>query len=100
MARIYVVVFAIMLCGGAQAASPQFDMDHFCTNFAGNHGGAGMGDLAKAVCLMSEQSTKTVVDKAWDRVPAASKESCLKAAGESYMYLAKCLGSVGVAGVP
>ena len=53
-----------------------------------------MGDMAKAVCLLSEQSTKTIVEKAWDRVPATNKDMCLKTAGELYVYLAKCLGSV------
>jgi hypothetical protein len=33
-----------------------------------------------------------VVDKAWDHVSAGSRETCLKAAGESYVSLAKCLG--------
>ena len=53
-----------------------------------------MGDLAKTVCLLSEQSTKTIVDKDWDRVSVTNRDMCLKTAGESYVYVAKCLGSV------
>jgi hypothetical protein len=53
-----------------------------------------MGGIAKAVCMLSEESTKAVVDKAWDRVSAANRESCLKASGESYVSLAQCLNSV------
>jgi hypothetical protein len=52
-----------------------------------------MGDMAKAVCLLSERSTRTIVDKAWDRVSTDNKESCLKTSRESYVYLAKCLSS-------
>ena len=50
--------------------------------------------MAKAVCLMSEESTKAVVDKAWDRVSAEGREPCAKAAGGSYMSLAHCLSSL------
>jgi hypothetical protein len=93
MARIFALVLALTVCGGACAAAPEFDTDHFCADFASGHA-IGMGDMAKAVCLLSEQSTKTVVEKAWDRVPATNKDTCLKTARESYVYLAKCLSSV------
>ena len=94
MARIFVLALALMACGGAQAAAPEFDTEHFCADFAGSHASGGMGEMAKAVCLLSEQSTRTVVDKAWDRVSVTNRDMCLKSAGDSYVYLAKCLGSV------
>ncbi len=53
-----------------------------------------MGDMARAVCLLSEQSTKTIVDKAWSHVSADGQVACLKAAGESYVSLAHCLSSL------
>ena len=97
MARIFVLALVLMTCGAAQAAAPEFDIEHFCADFAGSHangGMGGMGDMAKAVCVLSEQSTKTIVDKAWDRVSVTNRDMCVKTAGESYVYLAKCLGSV------
>ena len=94
MARIFALVLALTVCGGASAATPEFDTEHFCADFASGHASGSMGDMAKAVCLLSEQSTKTVVEKAWDRVSATNKDTCLKTARESYVYLAKCLGSV------
>ena len=94
MARIFALVLALTVCGGAHAAAPEFDTDHFCADFASGHEIGNIGDMAKAVCLLSEQSTKTVVEKAWDRVPATNKDTCLKTARESYVYLAKCLSSV------
>jgi hypothetical protein len=93
MTRILFLTLAILLSAGAQAAVPEFNTDHFCADFAQKRAG-NMPEMAKAICLMSEQSTKTVVDKAWDHAAAASKESCLKTAGESYVILAHCLSSV------
>ena len=52
-----------------------------------------MGGMARAMCLLSEQSTKAIVDKAWDR-GSVSNRGMRVTAGESYVYLAKCLGSV------
>jgi hypothetical protein len=92
MARFFLVIFAIVLSSGAQAAAPEFNTEHFCGDFAEKRGGDSMGGIAKAVCILSEQSTKTVVDKAWDHVSAGNRDTCLKAAGESYVSLAKCLG--------
>jgi hypothetical protein len=50
MARIFVLVFVLMICGGAQAAAPEFDTEHVCADFAGSHATGGMGDMAKAGC--------------------------------------------------
>ena len=94
MARILVALFVVMLCGGAQAAAPEFNTEHFCSDFADKRGGDSMGGIARAVCILSEQSTKTVVAKAWDHVSADGRETCVKGAGESYVKLAQCLGSV------
>src|SRR5215467_2583891 len=94
MARILVLALVLMMCGRAQAAAPEFDTEHFCADFAGSHATGAMGDMAKAVCLLSEQSTKTIVDKAWNRVSVTNRDMCVKTAGESYVYLARCLGSV------
>jgi len=94
MVRLLIVAIAIVLSSGAQAAAPEFNTEHFCVDFADKRGGDSMGGIAKAVCILSEQSTKTVVDKAWDHVSADGRENCLKAAGESYVKLAQCLGSV------
>jgi hypothetical protein len=47
--------------------------------------------MAKAVCMMSEESTKAVVVAAWDHAPAAGRDACVKSAGDSYVNLAKCL---------
>src|SRR5215475_15949591 len=94
MTRIVVAILTLMACGSAQAAAPEFNTEHFCGDFAEKRGGDSMGGIAKAVCILSEQSTKTVVDKAWDHVSAGNRDTCLKAAGESYVSLAKCLGEV------
>ena len=94
MTRILIIAVAIIVAGAAQAAAPEFDMDHFCGDFAKNRQGGDLGGMAKAVCLISEESTKTLVDKAWDHVSAQNKETCLKAAGQSYVGLATCLSSV------
>jgi hypothetical protein len=55
MARNFVLALVLMMCGGAQAAAPEFDIEHFCADFAGSHANGGMGDMAKAVCLLSER---------------------------------------------
>jgi hypothetical protein len=94
MMRLLIVVIAIVLSGSAQAAPPEFNTEHFCGDFADKGGGESMGGIAKAVCILSEQSTKTIVDKTWDHVSADAQANCLKAAGESYVSLAHCLGSV------
>jgi hypothetical protein len=94
MMRLLIVVIAIVLSGSAQAAAPEFNTEHFCSDFADKGSGDSMGGIAKAVCILSEQSTKTVVDMAWDHVSAGSRDACLKDAGESYVSLAKCLGEV------
>ena len=94
MIRLSIVVIAMMLSGGVQAAVPAFDTEHFCAGFAETHASANMGDMARAVCLLSEQSTKTIVDKAWSHVSADAQAACLKAAGESYVSLAHCLSSL------
>jgi hypothetical protein len=94
MIRLLIVAIAIVVSSGAQAAAPEFNTEHFCSDFADKGGGDNMGGIARAVCILSEQSTKTVVDKAWDHVSADGRETCLKAAGESYTRLAQCLGSV------
>lgn len=47
-----VLALVLTMCGGAQAAAPEFDIEHFCTDFAGSHANGGMGDIAKAVCLV------------------------------------------------
>lgn len=88
------IVIATMLAGGVQAAAPVFDMDHFCTGFAQSHASGNMSDMAKAICMLSEESTKAVVDKAWDHVSAVNKATCLKAAEQSYVNLAHCLQSL------
>jgi hypothetical protein len=90
MTRIVFFTLAIFMCTGAQAAVPEFNTDHFCADFAEKRGDS-MGGIAKSICLLSEQSTKAVVDKAWDHVPADGKTTCLKASGESYVSLAQCL---------
>ena len=92
MTRILIVAITIILSSGARAAMPEFNTEHFCGDFAEKRGGDSMGGIARAVCILSEQSTKTVVDKAWNHVSSDSRETCLKVAGESYVSLAKCLG--------
>jgi hypothetical protein len=96
MRPIFIAVFAITLAAAAQAAAPEFDMDRFCSDFAKNRQGGDLGGMAKAVCLVSEESTKELVDKAWGHVSAQNKETCLKAASGSYVGLATCLNSVQV----
>ena len=91
MTRILIVAITIVLSGGARAAVPEFNTEHFCGDFAEKRGGDSMGGIAKAVCVLSEQSTKTVVDKAWDHVSAGRRETCLKAAGDSSQP-GQCLG--------
>jgi len=94
MKHLAIIVLTTILCGVAQAAVPEFDTEHFCSEFANKGGGDSTGGIAKAVCVLSEQSTKTVVDKAWSHASAESKDSCVKAASESYVRLAKCLSEV------
>jgi len=94
MTRILIVAIVLMISGKAQATAPEFDMERFCVGFVKSHASGDMGELAKAVCMLSEESTKTIVDKAWDHAPAGSREACLKTAGDSYVGLAHCLGSV------
>jgi hypothetical protein len=91
--RLLIVVIAIVLSGEAQAAAPAFDTEHFCAGFAESHANGNMGDMARAVCLLSEQSTKTIVEKAWSHVSGDAQAACLKVAKESYVYLAQCLSS-------
>jgi hypothetical protein len=55
MICILVSVFVLMLCGGAQAAAPEFDTEHFCADFAEGHASGSMGDMAKEVCLPVDQ---------------------------------------------
>ena len=76
MTRILIVAIAIVLSGGARAAVPEFNTEHFCGDFAEKRGGDSMGGIAKAVCVLSERYNKIVVDKAWDHVSAGSKETC------------------------
>jgi hypothetical protein len=40
-----------------------------------------MGDIAKAVCLLSEESTKEVVDKAWDHIQPTPERPASKLRG-------------------
>ena len=94
MTRGLIVAIAIMLSGGAQAAAPEFDMQRFCAGFAESHASGSMSEMAKSVCLLSEETTKAVVDKAWDHVSADNRERCLKVAQDSYVGLAHCLNSV------
>jgi hypothetical protein len=53
-----------------------------------------MGDFAKAICELSEESTKTIVDKAWDHVSTDGQAKCVKSAGQSYVTLAQCLNTL------
>lgn len=89
MNRLWLALIVIVLSGGAQAAAPDFDTEYFCRGFA-EHAG-GMPEMAKAVCMMSEESTKAVVVAAWDHAPAVGRDACVKSAGDSYVNLAKCL---------
>jgi hypothetical protein len=90
MRRLWLASIAIILSGVAQAAAPDFNTDRFCSDFA-EHNAGNMPEMAKAVCLMSEGSTKEVVVAGWDHAPAASRNACAKSAGGSYVNLAKCL---------
>jgi len=83
-------MIAMVLAGAAQAAPPDFNIDRFCSDFA-QHNAGNMPEMAKAVCLMSEGSTKEVVVAAWDHAPATGRDACAKSAGDSYVNLAKCL---------
>jgi hypothetical protein len=94
MRRILTFAVVIVFSGAAHAAAPEFNTDHFCGDFAQTHGGGNMGDIAKAVCLLSEESTKEVVDKAWDHISTDARTACLKAAGDSYISLAECLNTL------
>jgi hypothetical protein len=94
MTRSLILVIALVVSGGAQAATPAFDSEHFCAGFVENNASGNMGEMAKAVCLLSEESTKSVVDKAWSHASADGQAACLKAAGESYVILAHCLSSL------
>ena len=90
MNRLWLALIVIILSGGAQAAPPDFNTDHFCNEFA-QHNAGNMPEMAKAVCMMSEESTKAVVVAAWDHAPASDRDICAKSAGDSYVNLAKCL---------
>ena len=89
------LLLSLLLAAGpadlAVAAPPEFDTNQFCGGFAENHGGGNMGDFARTVCVMSEDATKEIVDKAWDHVSVVGQEECLKKAGQSYVTLAQCL---------
>lgn len=95
MKTLLVAAVAIVLCSNARAASPpEFNTVQFCVGFAQNHGSGNMGDFAKAICELSEESTKTIVDKAWDHVSTDGQAKCLKSAGQSYVTLAQCLNTL------
>ena len=89
MIRFCLALFASVLSAAAQAAAPDFDIDRYCSAFA-EHNPGNMPGMAKAVCLMSEQSTRAVVVNAWDHAPAAGRDACARSAGDSYVALAKC----------
>ena len=89
MNRLWLALIVIVLSGSARAAPPDFNTENFCRGFAEHTG--GMPEMAKAVCMMSEDSTKAVVVAAWDHAPAAGRDACVKSAGDSYANLAKCL---------
>jgi hypothetical protein len=84
----------LMMCGGAQAAAPEFDIEHFARTSREATQTAAWVTWPRRCAWLSEQSTKTIVDKAWDRVSVTNRDMCVKTAGTSYVYLAKCLGSV------
>ena len=90
MTRFWPALIAIVLSAAAQAAAPEFNTDHFCSDFAQRSAG-NMPEMGKAVCMMSEESTKAVVVAAWDHAPAGGRDICVKSAGDSYVNLAKCL---------
>jgi len=87
MRCFWLVSIAIVLSGAAQ---PDFNTDHFRSDFALRDAG-NMPEMAKAVCMMSEESTKAVVVAAGDHAPAGGRDICVKSAGDSYVNLAKCL---------
>jgi hypothetical protein len=90
MNRLWLALIVIVVSGGALAAPPDFNTDHFCSDFAQRNAG-NMPEMAKAVCMMSEESTKAVVVVAWDHALAGGRDVCVKSAGDSYVNLAKCL---------
>ena len=90
MIRLLFAAVAIVISSAAQAAPPDYNTDRFCSDFA-THNAGNMPEMAKAVCLMSEGSTRDVVAAAWDHAPAAARDACAKSAGDSYVNLAKCL---------
>jgi hypothetical protein len=90
MNRLWLALIVIVVSGGALAAPPDFNTDHFCSDFAQRNAG-NMPEMAKAVCMMSEESTKAVVVAAWEHAPAGGRDVCVKSAGDSYVNLAKCL---------
>jgi hypothetical protein len=90
MTRLWLTLFAVVVSGAAQAAAPDLNSDRFCSDFA-QHNAANMPEMAKAVCMMSEESTKAVVVGAWDHAPAAGRDACARSADDSYVSLAKCL---------
>jgi len=95
MKPLLAIVILLFVAGEAHAAVPDFNTERFCGDFAAKRGGdSGMGGMTKALCLMSEESTKAVVAAAWDRVSTQNKENCLKTAGQSYVSLAQCLNTV------
>jgi hypothetical protein len=89
MTRLAVAVI-LVLSGEARAAPPEFNTEHFCADFAQARV-HNMPELAKAVCVMSEESTKALIVKGWDHASAAGREACARSAGDSYVSLAKCL---------
>ena len=93
MTRLWLASIALVLAGAAQAAAPDFNTDRFCSDLA-QHNAGNMPEMAKAVCLMSEGSTKEVVVAAWDHAPSVGRDACAKSAAESYVSLAKCLKSL------
>jgi hypothetical protein len=90
MIRLGLALIVLVLSGFAHAAAPDFNTEHFCSGFAQQNAG-NMPEMAKAVCMMSEESTKAVVVAAWDHAPAAARDACARSANDSYVSLAKCL---------
>ena len=74
MNRLWLALIVIVVSGGALAAPPDFNTDHFCSDFAQRNAG-NMPEMAKAVCMMSEESTKAVVVAAWDHAPAGGRHA-------------------------
>jgi hypothetical protein len=75
MIRLGLALIVLVLSGFAHAAAPDFNTEHFCSGFAQQNAG-NMPEMAKAVCMMSEESTKAVVVAAWDHAPAAARDAC------------------------